>query len=541
MEKIKKIILILLTFVLVSQPILSVLFISTSAAESEGDIKYTNAYNDLIENRNFNPDEYPKLDKSNPNYYSLEVITIAESVNGELFVYVYQPSANADLKASHITLARSDRNANVDDLEGFGKFEVYSLTYLNNYNQFFKYKVDELQVSSDSTRYYEITDILRPFNKDYGDLEPGGDNTVSVVPYAVGKNYTFTGALGEDSLLSVRDVEYITVTNKFVGYIEVEQDLWVNDSSIHLHFLAFSTDFPIEKLIDATVYYETQNYSEGYANFGRYEKWGEIESHYITLDDKSTIEFEVSDGFVHKESFELIDQILPTHEFLNQHISVSLFPGFSTSDKIEFTEEAKSEILKTDWVLTFAKTFESFTTATNGDTHYKDTRVGNVKLLRLKFKTDDKIYDLGVVDNMQTGSNNPSAVVEEQEWFQKLVLLMIVIICMLAVYIFLDIYVPWLAKIIRWIAGAFWWLFKSLVKLITWPFRALFSDVKRTVKRKLKIKGRRGRPKGKRGRPPKKKETRNRRLLKEAFDGLKNKASKTSGNIEPKDKNDKDG
>ena len=286
--------------------LLSALFIPTSAAESEGEIKYTNAYNDLIANSNFNPDEYPKLDKSNPNYYSLEVITIAESVNGELFVYVYQPSANADLKASHITLARSDRNANVDDIEGFGKFEVYSLTYLNNYNQFFKYKVDELQVSSDSTRYYEITDILRPFNKDYGDVEPGGDNTVSAVPYAVGKNYTFTGALGENSLLSVRDVEYITVTNKFVGYVKVEQDAWLYDTSIDLHFLAFSTDLPIEKLIEASVYYETQKFYEGFNITGVYEKWGEIESHYIILDDKSTIEFEVSDGFVTKESFELI-------------------------------------------------------------------------------------------------------------------------------------------------------------------------------------------------------------------------------------------
>jgi hypothetical protein len=74
----------------------------------------------------------------------------------------------------------------------------------------------------------------------------------------------------------------------------------------------------------------------------------------------------------------------------------------------------------------------------------------------------------------------------------------------MVLYFIINTYIPWLGAIIRWVAGAFWWLFTSLLKLITWPFRALFSNVGRTVKRKLKIKSPRGR-KRRRGRPSKKK------------------------------------
>lgn len=531
--KTKRIAIIMLCAVLCvvmgGEKILSALFLPTCAAESEAVVEYTNAYNDLILMHNFNPDDYSIKVGSDTDYYSLELITIAEGVNGELFVYVYQPSAKSDIRASHITLGFYNRSSSSEDLniKDILKSEVHTLTYLNNYGQFFKYKVDDFKVSTEDVRSYELTDLLRPFNKDFGDVEPGAENTISAVSYPVGKFFTFTGTSGERSSLSVEDIEYITVENKFVGYIEVEQDAYLYDAAIHLHFVAFSTDIPIDRLIEAYVFYETQEYHDTWTSAGHKEYWGEIEDHYITIDDNSTIEFEVSDGFVTKESFELIDQILPTSKFLNQHITISRFPGFSTSEKIVFGEEERAELKKTDWVLTFAKTAEEDNTSANGDTFYSVTRVGNVKLLRLKFETDDKIYNLGVVDNMQTGSNNPSAVVEEEEWFQKLVLLIIVMICMLAIYIFLDIYVPWLAKIIRWVAGAFWWLFTSLLKLLWWlvstllniitaPFQAFFDNASRKVKKTLNIRS----PRRSRGRSGKSRSSRNSRFWQKTVEDL---------------------
>jgi hypothetical protein len=133
------------------------------------------------------------------------------------------------------------------------------------------------------------------------------------------------------------------------------------------------------------------------------------------------------------------------------------------------------------------------------------------------------------------GLTPPDTLVEDQEWWLKLVGLMLVMILLFVGYILLDIYVPWLAKIIRWVVGAFWWLFTSLLKLITWPFRALLSSAGRSIKRKLKIKSPRGR-KRRRGRPSKKKETRNRRLMRETFGKLKDKAYATLENIKNKNK-----
>ena len=50
-------------------------------------ISYTNVMEDLEKDNSFKLEDYPAVEDD----YSLQVIQIAESVNGELFVYVYQP------------------------------------------------------------------------------------------------------------------------------------------------------------------------------------------------------------------------------------------------------------------------------------------------------------------------------------------------------------------------------------------------------------------------------------------------------------------
>ena len=514
--------------------LLSALFILTSAAESEEDIKYTNAYNDLISDKNFNPDDYPVLNKSDSKYYSLEVITIAESVNGELFVYVYQPSANSDIRASHITIALSERNVNdtAPELNRFGKFEVYSLTYINNYNQFFKYKVDGLKVSDEYIRSYEITDILRPYNKNFGDKEPGAGNTVSAVSYPVGRIYTFSGS-SENSTLSLEEVEYITITDKHVGYIRFQQDMpllaFMSSSSVDAHFVAFSTDKPIDKLLEADVYYTFQSYyydNENWSSNSDEEAWGEKEVRYSYLDYKDQAIYEVSDGSMLSSSSLIVDRIQKTSEFLKLDVPIFAFPGFSVKGNLQFSEEELKALENTDWVLCFTETSHANTTVGN-NTINRFARVGDVKILRLKFITDGKIYDLGVVDNMQTGSLNPSATVMEQDWYQILVALLLTVIVLMIGYIALDIYVPWAAKIIRWVVGAFWWLFTSLLKLVWWfistlfniitaPFRSFFDNASRKVKKTLNIKS----PRRSRGNGRKSRSSRNSRFWQKTVEDL---------------------
>ena len=78
---------------------------------------YSSVMEDLQSDLNFNAENYPIIENDN----SLQVIQIAESVNGELFVYVYQPAARKDIKASSINIARE-----MDNSAGLG-FKNYNL------------------------------------------------------------------------------------------------------------------------------------------------------------------------------------------------------------------------------------------------------------------------------------------------------------------------------------------------------------------------------------------------------------------------------
>ena len=109
----------------------------------------TTALEDLSTDENFNSEDYPLIEDD----YSLQVIQIAESSEKELFVYVYQPSANyKDLRASSINISCS--------LHLKENIKNYNLNFLNKQGVFYKYVVKGLTVSDESTRYYEVISIF---------------------------------------------------------------------------------------------------------------------------------------------------------------------------------------------------------------------------------------------------------------------------------------------------------------------------------------------------------------------------------------------
>lgn len=137
------------------------------------------------------------------------------------------------------------------------------------------------------------------------------------------------------------------------------------------------------------------------------------------------------------------------------------------------------------------------------------------------------------------GLTPPETLVEEQEWWIKLVGLIMVVIILLVLYMVVNTYIPWLGAIIRLVVGALWWAFTGLLKLVTWPLRALFSELGRKARRKFKLRSPRGKRKGKRGRPQKKqkktkKQSRNQKMMKNAAEEIKAKASETFANIKAK-------
>ena len=67
-----------------------------------------------------------------------------------------------------------------------------------------------------------------------------------------------------------------------------------------------------------------------------------------------------------------------------------------------------NELKGKKWVLRFVETSYTLSSGANGSTSTKSTLIGNVTILRLKFETDGITYNLGVIDNKQTGSAEPS-------------------------------------------------------------------------------------------------------------------------------------
>ena len=106
--------------------------IGVTYAEESG---YSGVLDDLQKDGSFDESHYPAI----ADDYSLKLIQIAESVDGELFLYVYQPSGQAkNLKASSINISTTIN----DEIS----YRNYKVRLLNSSGVFYKYIVQDFTV-----------------------------------------------------------------------------------------------------------------------------------------------------------------------------------------------------------------------------------------------------------------------------------------------------------------------------------------------------------------------------------------------------------
>lgn len=366
---------------------------SAVAAESENEKTASGVLEDLSKDASFSASNYP----SNAKDYSLSVMQLAESTDKELFVYVYQPSGDK-VKASSINISTTIN----DDISFFN----YSLELLNFEGTLFKYKVTGFEVKKDPVRYYAISSIYRPFDAGIGD-EKSGNNTINEVNYAVNRQYCF-GEINGKPYVSCVDIETIVITDKFVGFVRYKDGFKFYVGACDSHFVAFNTDKPIDKLLEADVYYTSQPYSWLYAiGVGQNETFGEKKDNYAYLKYTDKVEH-TGDGFF--AGTYKWDRIQTVDDFINAENREDVYHGAVLDVKVssKLTGEALNELKGKKWVLRFVETAYSLSGGANGSTSTKSTLIGNVTILRLKFETDGITYNLGVIDNKQTGSTEPS-------------------------------------------------------------------------------------------------------------------------------------
>lgn len=400
---------------------------------SVGNVAYAANYSDVLsdlgKDSNFNTNLYPEVSDD----YSLQVIQLAESVDNELFVYVYQPSGQAAmLKAASINISTT-----IDDKL---RYTNYKLEYLNSNGTLFKYLVVDFTVSTDPTRYYDITTVFRPFDANI-DKQPDNGNTITEVEYEVGKQYCFSTVNGQANC-AVIETETIVVTDKFVGFVRYSNGFSLFPSSCDSHFVAFNTNRPIDSLLEADVYYAQQEHrSSTTAIMGTSNYFGAKTDEYAYLKYTDKVEHQGTGWGAGKYTWNRIETV---EDFLKENnIKQNLYTGilFDVAVENTITEAGMAQLAGKTWVLRFAETdFARVIDPTISSSIRQ--KVGDVSILRLKFEYNGITYNMGVIDNKQSGSDDPindeQIVVEPSQtiWDILRVIIMVAVLLLSVIAIF---------------------------------------------------------------------------------------------------------
>lgn len=400
MRKLSLILAITLIFVSIGCVFPGVAFADVSQpnvgmTDPKPEIEYSDVLADLQKDERFDVSEYPTI----PYDYSLQVITVAESVNDELFVYVYQPSGEeADLRATSIEIAKGYKTL---------AFKIYTLTLCNSNKTLYKYKVDNFEVDDIRLRYYDITSIYRAWSKDYGDKEAVGNNTISEVAFKVARVFKL-GVENNEVVADSIPTDTITVVSEYVGFVRyVGGFLWQTDAC-DSHFVAFSTDIPIDKLREADIYYRSQLYTYDSSNLFHPDSFGEIVDNYSYVKDTQEIQYESSGhwnvGTICRDRIQTINEFIASENFEN----VYSYGLFNSKAQSPLTQEGKNNLKDCEWVIRFAETRYFYDSQMSPPyiTRREYYIVSDVTILRLEGISDGNEFNLGVVDNKQSGTPN---------------------------------------------------------------------------------------------------------------------------------------
>lgn len=412
---------------------------------------------DLQRDKEFNADNYTYC----PELTSLEVITVAEGEGEQLFIYVYNPSMNPLYNATYIRMSYTIGNSYSPS--------DYALNLVSSSGVFQKYYVKDFFVKRDRLRYYDITCIFRKFVDSVDkDCETETKNYVRQVPFEVAKCYTACTLNGEVTY-ECEEVQTVTITDKFVATGEYADGFKFfgfsyTDYKTYAHFLAFSTDWDISDMYEADIEYKTQSYKirdKGVGYLRDEAEYGDIvENEPVTLyaDDIVTNN---GHGWFHGDYS--WHRIQSSQDFLSE---------IEANDTYLIEENARNLISSHKWVIAFAETeyteedyFIWMLDQIETGTVREGTLVSDVSILRLKFKSEGKIYNLGVVDNWQTGSNEPVFSVGENDFWNIFVKAVGIIIFLILLLVLLNFISP--------VMSVLSWILKGMVFVITAPFKLL--------------------------------------------------------------------
>ena len=446
---------------------------------------YSDVLDDLKKDAAFNPEAYPK----GGGKYKIEIIQVAESSDGDLFLYTYQPYGS--LEASSVSISKTI-GANYSP-------KKYDLELLNSDGVFYKYKAKDFELEPDALRYYNISQIWRKYDSQID----GADASTVETAYKVAKLWT-ASTVGDDVSYTLKETETIEILNPYAGFVRYPDGVtWTGTQKCDGHFIAFNTDRNIDRLLEADVEYRTKEYSVTVTGGTTY---GEpSEKQYKTVNHTETTSNDACHLFGKQKAWKRISK---TSDFIND---VGL-----TDDTI------KNKLLGCTWILNFLET--PYTSPMGGDnaiafifgifgliyngvdalvSETKGTMVDEVVVLRLKFEKDGETYNLGTVSNVTRGPmkpsgeitdywqdfwNNVGAALSKMPWWGWALIVLGVVLVVLGI---LSIFFPAvrkvfsvILKILVAIAKGLWWLICLPFKCIAAMFRTVKNRVAERKQRK---------------------------------------------------------
>lgn len=449
---------------------------------------YTKVLEDLQKDEAFDVSNYPSKDKLSENDKVMDVIQIAESNSGELFLYVYQPLAGK-FTATEARISQTIEDNIVP--------EDYKLTLLDRNGSLEKYKVEQLQFKSDAVRYYFILQLARPCDKQ---LDNG--NTADTVPYGIEKLFTVE-TIDNEVTYTEEHKDCIELVNKYVGNLRYldEFSIFANKYTSS-HYVAFSTEIAICDIYEVDISYGFRSYS--LVSEIDFKNWSPTNHSSIydynnpIKDMKITLK---SDEYSSNNS---------TWGFLNhtwkniQHID-----EFVSTENLG--KSVKDELADKQWVLRFATSeIKESKSGFAGADVYSFSDVTDVTLLRLNFLSNGKVYNLGVIDNKQTGNgvnkpDNPAddvnsldgliarweAFLEKLEifwdnvrkafeWFVEhwWVIIVSIVLIALIVGLIVAIVKKGAAVAFKAIGKVLWWVLKIIFYIVTLPIWLIIWGVR---------------------------------------------------------------
>ena len=404
-------------------------------------VEYSGVLEDLQKDANFDASAYPSV----ADDYSMQVIQIAESVNDTLILYVYQPSAyTKKLVASSVRLSQTRESADCDD---------YDLTLLDSEGIFQKYRVEGVTVSESSVRSYFIVCLHRPFDKNI-DEKPTDDNTIVAKAVPIEQIWTATTTESGVTYKAEYSEDTIAVTAEHFGYISYDKGQFFYSSKVDSHYLAFSTNKPIDAIKEARISYEGICHNE---NSAINKKDDEAISGTVVLNEGQVFQINNFNFFSDEYTYTRIQ-------------TASAFLKCEGDEKLE--ESTIKAVSGKQWVLRFLETERSYNAYDPYINIY--SRLTAVTLFRLKYEYRGQIYDVGVVSDIAHGDDKAdgtgNSAKDWGEWFEKIMMMLGFIILLVFLW---PLIIPLLSLFFSMLWTAAKTLLRCAWKLLTLPIRII--------------------------------------------------------------------